>query len=316
MKQIADYGHDTGENILWQPEENALYWLDIPAGQLFRGTFGNDSEAPESFRSTCILQMDEAIGGFVFRKATVQGRTSFLLFASAGRIYSWDYESSSPRRPELYCQLNPDLVPSRFNDVFALPAADSGAQRVLCGTMPSAGQADSRLLLFDVRRRSCAVVQQDLKLANGMGLSPRRDYLYFADTRDFAVFRFAVRNLQKVAIDWNSRQKWLDFQGRPGRPDGLCVDREGRVWVAETGAGIVSCFDPHAQELGHWEVGTPKITSCCFGGRSRDILFISTQGGAAEQRRAGEKAGGVFALSARDDATFAPDFRGQDETLI
>ena len=39
MQQIADYGHDTAENILWHPQDNALYWLDIPVGKVFRGDF-------------------------------------------------------------------------------------------------------------------------------------------------------------------------------------------------------------------------------------------------------------------------------------
>ena len=294
MKQIADYGHDTAENILWQPEEQALYWLDIPAGKLFRGQF-----QPENFSSTCILEMDEAIGGFVFFRSATLGATGFLLFASAGRIYSWEYASPQGKqpkcweRPVLYHQADPELVPSRFNDVFAMPGssvvgAQNGGGSVLCGTMPSEGQTDSRLLLFDVAEKKTTVVQQGLKLANGMGLSPHREFFYLADTRDFVIYRFAVNG----GIDWASRQRWIEFAQRPGRPDGLCVDSAGQLWVAETGAGMVSCFGADGHEAGRFELPTPKITSCCFGGRTQQTLFVSTQGGTGE---AGQAAGGIFA---------------------
>ena len=297
MKQIADYGHDTAENILWQPEEQALYWLDIPAGKLFRSQF-----QPENFSSACILEMDEAIGGFVFFRSATLGATGFLLFASAGRIYSWEYGSQGRERPCLYHKVEGELVPNRFNDVFAMPGsliAKNGGS-VLCGTMPSAGCTDSRLLLFDVAEKKITVVQQGLKLANGMGLSPQKDFFYLADTRDFVIYRFAVNN---GGIDWASRQRWIEFGERPGRPDGLCLDSAGQLWVAETGAGMVSCFGADGREAGRFELPTPKITSCCFGGRMQQTLFVSTQGGTGE---AGQAAGGIF----------AHNFCGQPEPLL
>ncbi|WGK70258.1 SMP-30/gluconolactonase/LRE family protein [Candidatus Haliotispira prima] len=346
MEQIAYYGHDTGENILWNSQDNALYWLDIPAGKVFRGHFSgvtgevdHGCEQPEHFESACILQMDEPIGGFVFRTAAGAGKSGFLLFATEGRIYEWDYsyDSEMQSSPELYCQVEAGLVPSRFNDVLALPVSSgvplNRGAFVLCGTMPSDGNADSRLLLFDVAQRSVVVVQENLKLANGMGLSPQRDFLYFADTRDFVVYRFAVQNIERGEIDWSSREKRIDFTGRPGRPDGLCVDQEGRIWLAETGAGLVSCFGTDGRELGRLEVGTPKITSCCFGGNKKNILFVSTQGGqdgpkdlsknaSGDVQDAQKKAGGIFALAPEAvngehlSRKIGMYFRGQEEAFV
>ena len=33
---IADYACNTGEGPLYHPDENRIYWTDIPAGRLFR----------------------------------------------------------------------------------------------------------------------------------------------------------------------------------------------------------------------------------------------------------------------------------------
>ena len=36
VQLIADYECITGENPMWHPLENRVYWLDIPTGRLFR----------------------------------------------------------------------------------------------------------------------------------------------------------------------------------------------------------------------------------------------------------------------------------------
>ncbi len=307
MQQIADYGHDTAENILWQPQDNALYWLDIPAGKLFRGAFHNkEQEDLSSFESACILQLDQPVGGFVFYQ--VADKVGFLLFASEGHIYQWCYEHGNTAQPkqQLYCQVEPSLVPTRFNDVFAWPSLQG--RFVLCGTMPSDGQVDSRLLLLDTADKSYQVVLQDLKLANGMGLC--NDYFYFADTRDFVVHRFPVIDFERAEIQWDLGERFIDFDGRLGRPDGLCLGKDACIWLAETGASSVTCFDTYrGQELGKLKIATPKVTSCCLGGRNQDILFVSTQGGQGEMG----VAGGIFAQ--KQPVPFA-SFCGKKETII
>lgn len=278
MKRIANYKNDTGENVLWHPGEQALYWVDIPRGHLFYGRF-----AGGKFMSSCVLELDEPVGGFVFSRSG-----GLLLFASQGNIYRWAHDGQlellyRPEEPER------EWVPVRYNDVLALPNGD-----VLCGSMPRPGESDSRLLYFSISQRRLSPVLEGLKLSNGMGLSPDWKYLYLADTRDFAVFRFPFRSREGTL---GSREYLIDFKGRPGRPDGLTVDRFGRIWIAETGAGLISCFAADGTPLGSLPVGTPKVTSVCFGGTGLQSLFVSTQGGDPAQSD-DEPAGGLFRFSA------------------
>jgi len=37
VELIADYACETGENPLWHPTEQKLYWCDIPRGRIFLG---------------------------------------------------------------------------------------------------------------------------------------------------------------------------------------------------------------------------------------------------------------------------------------
>jgi gluconolactonase len=54
--------------------------------------------------------------------------------------------------------------------------------------------------------------------------------------------------------------KWV--KERPGLPDGLAVDKEGRIWA--TGPGGVYCFSPEGKVLGRLNTGVPTA-NCKFG---------------------------------------------------
>jgi gluconolactonase len=58
----------------------------------------------------------------------------------------------------------------------------------------------------------------------------------------------------------------------PGFPDGLKVDREGRVYASSFSG--VQVFAPHGQLLG--EIRLPGTVNFCFGGPERDLLLITT----------------------------------------
>src|SRR6476469_1326374 len=71
---IADYACVTGEGPLWHPEEQRLYWVDIPPGKIFRYD-------PATGQHEQFYQGTEAIGGFTF-----QEDGSLLLFGARGAV--------------------------------------------------------------------------------------------------------------------------------------------------------------------------------------------------------------------------------------
>ena len=62
----------------------------------------------------------------------------------------------------------------------------------------------------------------------------------------------------------------------PGRQDGATVDADGFVWNAHIFAGRVVRYDPHGRIEREIEVPTSRVTSCAFGGRDLNILYITT----------------------------------------
>ena len=58
----------------------------------------------------------------------------------------------------------------------------------------------------------------------------------------------------------------------PGFPDGLKVDRDGRVYASSFSG--VQVFDPDGELFG--EIRLPGAVNFCFGGPDRDVLLITT----------------------------------------
>ncbi|MBN2762997.1 MAG: SMP-30/gluconolactonase/LRE family protein [Bacteroidales bacterium] len=62
-----------------------------------------------------------------------------------------------------------------------------------------------------------------------------------------------------------------------GAPDGMCIDEEGMLWIAHWGGANVSRWNPDSGEL-ITMVNVPAllVTSCCFGGKNLDTLYITS----------------------------------------
>merc|ERR1711964_895814 len=118
VELIADYECITGENPMWHPLENRVYWLDIPTGRLFRYD-------PQSGEHENFFTHTEDIGGF-----TIQLDGSLLLFMARGAIGILQGNLISYIIDEI-----PEEKASRFNDVMA-----DQEGRVFCGTMPQEGK--------------------------------------------------------------------------------------------------------------------------------------------------------------------------------
>ncbi len=92
------------------------------------------------------------------------------------------------------------------------------------------------------------------------------------------------------------RETFLQFKAGDGYPDGMTVDAEGCLWIAFWDGGCVRRYSA----TGDWleTVATPvsRPTSCAFGGRDLDRLYISSASIGLDQQALGMQpnAGGLF----------------------
>ena len=138
------------------------------------------------------------------------------------------------------------------------------------------------------------VIAHEVDRPNGLLVSPRDEFLYVADNNNNAVggarklWRFPLRD--EGSIDPAGRElvfDWMDGRG----PDGLEMDREGRLFVA---AGRNTARPPHesasrfkggvyvlsaeGELLGFVGIPIDEVTNCAFGGSDWKTLFITAGG--------------------------------------
>ncbi len=117
------------------------------------------------------------------------------------------------------------------------------------------------------------VVDQGVRFANGIALSPDQSLLYVADYRSHWVYSYVIQADGTLA----HKQRYYHLQEPDTEDmsfaDGLKVDREGRLYVA-TRLGIQICDQPGRVNA---IIPTPngKITNLVFGGPNFDVLYAS-----------------------------------------
>jgi gluconolactonase len=128
---------------------------------------------------------------------------------------------------------------------------------------------------------------------NGLLVSPDNKYLYVADNNNNTeggarkLWRFDLR--ADGSVDARSRRLVFDWKTSRG-PDGLDVDRDGRLYVAagrtqpsrfetaEPYKGGVYILSPDGELIDTIPVPDDEVTNVAFGGADRKTLFITAGG--------------------------------------
>lgn len=127
--------------------------------------------------------------------------------------------------------------------------------------------------LFSYSGGECRVLLNDLQISNGIGFSQNGEKMYFIDTPTKKVAQYSYDLITGNILF----EKYIVDVDGEGWPDGMCVDLDGNIWVAEWEGGRVRKWDVHTGKLLN-EIKLPctRVTSCCLGGNNYDELFITT----------------------------------------
>lgn len=282
---IADYRCVTGESPIWHPDEERLYWLDIPKGRMFR-------YHPASGLHEEVYQGD-VVGGL-----TIQSDGALLLFMARGAVKIW-------RDGELTTVIDqiPDERESRFNDVIADPAG-----RVFCGTMPTRERL-GRLYRLDPDGGLTRLLD-GIGCSNGMGFTLNRKRIYYTDTRKGEIYLFDYD--QETGAIANQRVFVRVPKGAgEGGPDGMTVDAEGYIWGARWGGACVVRYAPDGTEDRRIKFPAEKVSSVIFGGKDYTDLYVTTAGG-NNKLQDGAGAGALFRVRlAPEGIRGLPEFRSR-----
>ena len=263
-----------GESPMWSVREQALYWTDNLGGVIHR--LEPESGSDENFllgqnvMGMCLRER----GGLVLALAK-----QLAIYEPGGELELLeDVEHEQPR--------------NRFND-----SKVDRQGRLWAGTMNDIDWDASSGSLYRIDPSlEISRLQGEVACANGLGWSPDGRTFYFGESFRYAIFAY---DFDPDAGALSARRVFATVDRSSGAfPDGLTVDVDGGVWSVQNGVGRVVRYAPDGGVTHVVEMPLPQPTSCIFGGRDLDVLYITTsrQNMAPEQLERYPLSGSVFAV--------------------
>ena len=266
---------ELGEGPSWDAEKEILYWVDITRGVIYAHT-PNDPN-------------DEVIAWADNVSCVVPRKSGGLALTLQYGYYGLDLETKE--LTPLTEQVERESDGNRFNDGKCDPAG-----RFWAGTMDGHERSPSGSLYVLEKNQKLKKVLPNVTISNGLGWSPDNRVMYYIDTPTMKVSAFDY-SVETGAIE--NRRTAVDFaqNNQPGSPDGMAVDEEGMIWVAHWGGARLTRWNPSTGKLLETlQVPADQVTSCCFGGKNLDELYITsaTNGLDPQVLAAKPMSGGLF----------------------
>ena len=282
MERLTEIHGCLLEGCLWDERRGRLYFLDIEGYKIYcRYEDGRLEELQLPTYVSCIVKNGK--GG--------------LTAALQDGLYDVDFD-----RKHLEKRMNSGLPADlRYNDGKCDPMGN-----LWVGTMsvhPEAEGAKGKGSLYCIRHYQIAGRYDGYTIPNGLDWDMERGLFYHTETSSqvISVYRFS-REPGKLG----EKIRELDFSHQEGSPDGMCLDRNGRLWIAMWGGYQVIVFDPVTQQvIRRIPVPDENVSCCCFGGRSLNQVYITTAKN--EKGQGGE----IYVCSVNQEGKAAYNYEGQ-----
>ncbi|MDB5964010.1 MAG: SMP-30/gluconolactonase/LRE family protein [Polaromonas sp.] len=279
-----------GESPFWHPDEQMLYWADIPGKQIHRlNVFMGSVESWAMPSEPGCMAPARTV-----RTESAAGERGGLVIALRGGVYrarSWGGELQRIA-PALH-----DTATMRFNDGKADPFGRFWASTIY----EPRGVAAAKLFSLDCRpgvatasaTPALEVKAEGATTGNGLAWSPDGRTLYWADTPSHCIRAWdwdGERNLLgggRIFREWPRKPEgWQPgAPGYDGRPDGAAVDVQGNYYAAMFEGAQLLKLSPSGEVLAAIPVPAQCPTMPCFGGSDLKTLYLTT---ARENRPAAE----------------------------
>lgn len=279
--------YDLAEGIIWDDRAELVRWVDI-----WKGRVHSSPLVDGRLDSPTTIEIGQTAGAVALAEdggLLVAGARALVAVSPAGEL-----------------SVGPDLLGERdqvrFNDGSVDPQG-----RFVVGTLALEGNPDdpaTEVLLRVSPDGSVETLRSGVGLSNGIGFSPAGDLIYHVDTFAGTVSRHSYG---EGAFD--TSEEWVTvLDGLPASPDGLTVDSEGNLWVAQWGGASVRRHAPSGELLDVVSVDAEQVSCPGFVGADLGILGItSAQEGLTELT---DSAGAIFLADVPASGQPAPRWAG------
>jgi sugar lactone lactonase YvrE len=248
-----------GESPMWLPDEQRLYYVDIPGRTLHRLEPASGTHNQWGFDcdlGCCAPTEDGAV-----------------LIAMRDGIWRFD-----PGTGHCNLLVDPpyDTEKERFNDGKCDPLG-----RLWVGTIYEPRQpALAALYRYDGARLDR--IADGVTVSNGLAWSPDGRTMYWSDSHAHTVFAFDLDldtgevDNPRVFASFAPKQPGAGLAGYGGRPDGAAVDAEGCYWSAMFEGQRLVRLSPKGELIREVKLPVRCPTMPCFGGPDLKTIYVTS----------------------------------------
>ncbi|WP_295991880.1 SMP-30/gluconolactonase/LRE family protein [Rugamonas sp.] len=269
-------GAELGEGPMWHAAQQRLYFVDLKGHTLhgYDGADGRRHSWPMPAEICWLIARSDG-DGFM---AGLGNDIVRLWLEPAVRIE----KLASPVAPYSGVRLN-DAKADAAGNIWAGSMHDTEVTR-----------KDGKLFRLGADG-TLRIMVEDYQICNGPALSLDGTLLYHSDSLPGETHVYAIGADGTLG----PQQLWRRFDGAvEGSPDGMTVDSEGCLWIAQWGGSRVCRYAPDGTLLATIAMPVKQPTSCVFGGPDLKTLYITSahQGMDAGQRADDPLAGALFSV--------------------
>lgn len=242
---LLDAKATLGEGPAWDEKTQTLYWVDILQKKIHAGT-------------ELLAELDDFVGCLAPRK------NGNLILGKRASFVDFDLDSS---RQTVLASLN-ESATNRINDGKCDPAG-----RFIAGTMDMNESAPAGSV-YSFNGASTRTLLRNVTISNGLAWSPDHKTFYYIDTPTREVRAF---DYDAATGELANPRAAIQVPESLGWPDGMTSDMQGNLWIAMWGGAQVTRWNPNTGQLLE-QVPVPALqtSSCVFGGRNRNVLYITS----------------------------------------
>ncbi|MCD8269395.1 MAG: SMP-30/gluconolactonase/LRE family protein [Parabacteroides sp.] len=242
----------TGEGSIWHPDRNTLFWVDIEGKKLYE--FYPEKHDCKTW------EFDRMVS------TVVPETDSTVVVSLQDEIVRVNLNNGSltPIAP----------IPDHAGKVRCNDGKCDPAGRLWIGTMGFGAPQGAGTLYTVLPNGTVSTKLEKVTISNGIVWTADKKYMYYNDTPTGKIARYRYDE-QTGEIEFDGIA--VTLAPGAGAPDGMTIDRNDHLWVAQWGGSGVYCYDPQTGELlAKVEVPAPHVASCAFGGKDMDTLYITT----------------------------------------
>uniref|UniRef100_A0A2K6SMX9 Regucalcin n=1 Tax=Saimiri boliviensis boliviensis TaxID=39432 RepID=A0A2K6SMX9_SAIBB len=288
-----------GESPVWVEASNSLLFVDIPAKKICQW----DSLTKQVQRVTVATKLVLPFNCYA-PVSSVALRQSGGYVATIGTKFcalNWEEQSVI-----VLATVDNDKKNNRFNDGKVDPAGRYFAGTMAEETAPAVLERHQGALYSLFPDHHVKKYFDQVDISNGLDWSLDHKTFYYIDSLSYSVDAFDY-DLQTGQI--SNRRSVYKLEKEEQIPDGMCIDAEGKLWVACYNGGRVIRLDPvTGKRLQTVKLPVDKTTSCCFGGKDYSEMYVTCarDGMDPEGLLRQPEAGGIFKITGLGVKGIAP----------